>query len=298
MNPLLSADNLQRRFPGHRAVAGVSLTLRRGDILGLLGRNGAGKSTTLRMLAGALSPDSGEVSIDGEALHRRRRARARIGYLPEHPPLYAELRVDEYLRFGARLRGLSGGALRRNVDATLEACGLTRRRKRLCGQLSKGYRQRLGIAQAIVHDPDIVILDEPGNGLDPVQSREIRALIRHLAENKAIVLSSHVLSEIESLCTRVLLLREGRVVFDSPLPLARAGMRIELRAGGADVAALKAIAGVADARADGGSRFVLTLADDGDPAAINRALCANGVAVSAFCPADGSLEHLFNERDR
>ncbi len=296
MNPLLSADNLYRRFPGHQAVAGVALTLRRGDILGLLGRNGAGKSTTLRMLAGALCPDRGEVAIDGEPLHRG--VRARIGYLPEHPPLYAELRVDEYLRFAARLRGLSGGRLRRSVDTTLEACGLTPRHKRLCGQLSKGYRQRLGIAQAIVHDPDVVILDEPGNGLDPVQNRDIRALIHQLAETKAIILSSHVLSEIETLCNRVLLLHAGKVVFDSPLPLASAGRRIALHASGTDVTALKAIAGVTDARADGGDRFLLTLADDGDPAAINRALCAAGITVSAFCPAGDSLEQLFNELDR
>ncbi len=298
MKPLLSTNDLHRRFPGHQAVAGVGMSLRRGDILGLLGRNGAGKSTTLRMLAGALSPDRGEVAIDGESLRGHPRTRARIGYLPEHPPLYAELRVDEYLSFSARLRGLSGGQLRRSVDATLDACGLTPRRKRLCGQLSKGYRQRLGIAQAIVHDPDVVILDEPGNGLDPAQNQDIRVLIHRLAENKAIVLSSHVLGEIEALCNRVMLLHAGKVVLDSPLPLASAGKQIELRANGVDVAILKAIAGVADARADSRDRFVLSLTDNGDPAAINRALCASGIAVAAFCPVGDSLESLFNELDR
>ncbi len=297
MTPLLSARDLHRSYPGQQALAGVSLSLQRGDILGLLGRNGAGKSTTLRLLAGVLRPDRGHVQLNGESLHMRHATRARIGFLPERPPLYPELRVDEYLRFAARLRGVPRPRLRQAVDDIIERCGLGARRKRLCGQLSKGYRQRVGIAQAAVHDPDVLLLDEPGNGLDPVQNQDIRALLKELATSRAIVLSSHVLPDIEALCNRVLLLRQGRVVFESRLPLANGERHLLLQTADADSASIGAIDGIASVSVQAPGCFALTLADEATPAAVVRALCRAGIAIHSLCPAGNRLEQLFAETD-
>ncbi len=295
MDTLLIADNLHRRFPGREVVRGVDLRLRRGDILGLLGRNGAGKSTTMRMLAGALKPNQGRILVNGQPLLGHRATRAWIGYLPETPPLYPELRVDEYLRFAARLRGLPRARIRAAVESALEACELGARRACLCGQLSKGYRQRLGIAQAIVHQPRILILDEPANGLDPVQNLGLRALLRRLAENSAILLSSHLLAEVETLCNRVLVLHDGQPLFSSPLPLPAERRPLRLDAPNATPETLARVEGIESVEAENDGHFLLTLSDHGEPAAVNRALCEAGIEVRAFCPAGDALERLFAE---
>ncbi len=211
----LTARNLQRRFGARVVVDNVSLELRRGEVLGLLGHNGAGKSTTLQMLSGCLLPDGGEIEICGNDLLRQPlQAKRQLGYLPEIPPLYREMRVDDYLAFAARLHGLSAGQTAAAVAESLHRCGLETVRQKRIGTLSKGYQQRVGIAQAIVHQPDVIILDEPTVGLDPAQIRDIRTLIRELANHHSVLLSTHLLSEVEAICDRVNILHQGRMVFD------------------------------------------------------------------------------------
>lgn len=218
MTILLQAQNLSRHFGPNAAVRDIDITVKRGEILGFLGPNGAGKSTTMKMLSGNLAPDQGEIQINGfDLLSQPRQAKAQLGYLPENPPLYRELTVDEYLKHCARLNRLSGKALRSAVDQVIERCGLGEVRRRLISQLSKGYQQRTGIAQAIVHSPAVVILDEPTSGLDPVQIRQIRELIREIANAHSVILSTHILPEVEMLCDRVQIISKGQVVFADSL---------------------------------------------------------------------------------
>jgi ABC-2 type transport system ATP-binding protein len=211
----LSAHELTRRHGARMlAVKGVSLELRRGEVLGLLGHNGAGKSTTLQMLTGALPPSSGSVEICGFDLARQpEQAKACIGFLPEQPPLYRDMRVDDYLLFAARLHRVPSAGLGAALDRAKQRCGLQHSGRKVVGTLSKGYQQRVGIAQAIIHNPPVVVLDEPTVGLDPAQIRDIRALIRELGDSSSVILSTHLLNEAESLCDRVIILQHGRVIF-------------------------------------------------------------------------------------
>lgn len=197
-------------------VADLNLSLDRGSVLGLLGVNGAGKSTTLRMIVGLLAPSSGQVLIGGADLREEPAAARRLGYLPELAPLYAELRVEEYLAFCARLRGQRGVANKQAVDRVIERCGLGDVRRRLLGHLSKGFQQRAGIAQAIVHAPELIVLDEPASGLDPRQAVQIRALIRELGQEHAVILSTHLLPDVQACCERVAILHEGTLRYDGP----------------------------------------------------------------------------------
>jgi ABC-2 type transport system ATP-binding protein len=201
---------------GRRIVASLNLTLDRGSVLGLLGVNGAGKTTTLRMIAGLLAPSSGQVLIGGVELSEQPSGARRLGYLPELPPLYAELRVGEYLDFCARLHGLRGTLVTQAVTRVIERCGLGDVRRRLIGNLSKGFQQRAGIAQALVHAPDLIVLDEPASGLDPLQAVQIRALVRELGKEHAVILSTHLLPDVQACCDRVVILHEGRARYDGP----------------------------------------------------------------------------------
>ena len=214
---LLQLQNVGRRLAGRAIVDGLSFALDRGCVLGLLGVNGAGKSTTLRMIAGVLAPSAGKILFAGRDLHEEPGLARRLGYLPETPPLYAELRVDEYLAFCARLRGMRGADAHTAVDHVIERCGLGEVRRRLCGNLSKGYAQRAGIAQAIIHDPDLIVLDEPASGLDPVQAASIRELVRELGRERAVILSTHLLHDVTACCTRVTILHGGRLRYDGTL---------------------------------------------------------------------------------
>ena len=215
---LAQIDRLTRRYGEIQAVDAVSFTLLRGQILGFLGPNGAGKSTTMRMLAGVLAPDAGRIVIHGvDLLDQPAQAKRSLGYLPEQPPLYQEMTVNEQLQYSARLHGLSGMARRQAVAEIEERCGLINVSRRLIGHLSKGYQQRVGIAQAVLHDPAVMVLDEPTVGLDPLQSREIRTLIRELGQNRGVILSSHRLSEVQAICSHVQIMRAGRLVYASPL---------------------------------------------------------------------------------
>ncbi len=217
-NPTLTAHNLVRRYGPHTAVDHVSFELHRGEVLGFLGPNGAGKSTTMQMLTGNLAPSGGSVRICGVDLREHpREAKARLGYLPETPPLYRDLTVDEFLILAAKLHRVGKGEIAAAVAHAKERCGLKKVGRKLIGALSKGYRQRLGIAQAIVHNPEVVILDEPTVGLDPLQIREIRSLIRELGGEHSVILSTHILPEVESACDRVQIMNEGKLVFQDTL---------------------------------------------------------------------------------
>ena len=210
----LSARDLMRRHDNRLVVNGVSLELRRGEVLGLLGHNGAGKSTTLQMLTGALPPNSGHIEVcDFDMRKQPQQAKACIGFLPEHPPLYRDMRVDDYLLFAARLHRVPSAKLAEALALAKQRCGLQDCGKKLIGTLSKGYQQRVGIAQAIIHNPAVVVLDEPTVGLDPAQIRDIRMLIRELGDSSSVILSTHLLNEAESLCDRVVILQKGRLIY-------------------------------------------------------------------------------------
>jgi ABC-2 type transport system ATP-binding protein len=209
---MIHVQNLVKRFAGVTAVDGLSFEVARGEVVGLLGPNGAGKTTTLRMLAGYLPPTGGEIRIAGLPVEGDvREVRKRVGYLPEHCPLYPEMRVEEFLCYRAELKGVPARTARARVREVSAHCGIEDVRRRIIGQLSKGYRQRVGLADALVHDPELLILDEPTIGLDPNQIRQVRDLIRGLADRHTILISSHILHEIEMTCGRVLILAKGQL---------------------------------------------------------------------------------------
>ena len=212
---MLEIENLQKSFGDKQAVKGLSFTLEKGEVLGFLGPNGAGKSTTMRMISGVLEPDEGDARIVGHSITAQRRlAQSQIGYLPEGAPLYDNMTPPEFLRFMGRARGLRGSALEdAAAKATADAriAGVSDQR---IGSLSKGYRRRVGLAAAILHDPPVLILDEPTDGLDPNQKRAVRSLVARMAPQKAILISTHTLEEVPAMCTRALVIDRGRVVAD------------------------------------------------------------------------------------
>ncbi len=211
--PMIEVSKLTKRYAGRTAVAGISFTVARGEIVGLLGPNGAGKSTTMRILSSFMPATSGTVRIAGfDVFHQSMEVRRRIGFMPENNPLYPEMRVREYLKFRARLKGLGWRRSRERVNTVMEQCGLTDVHRRIIGQLSKGYKQRVGLADALVHEPDLIILDEPTIGLDPNQIRSVRQLIQSLAEKHTVLISTHILPEAEMMCTRMLIMYGGKIL--------------------------------------------------------------------------------------
>jgi ABC-2 type transport system ATP-binding protein len=218
----VEASELTRIYGGRKAVNEVSFNLNKGEVLGFLGPNGAGKSTTMKMITGNLAPSSGSVKICGiDMIANPREAKALIGYLPEQPPLYREMTVDEFLTIAARLHRVSGRNIKRAVELAKERCGLTEMSKRLIENLSKGYQQRVGIAQAIIHNPMVVILDEPTVGLDPIQIRDIRALIKELGGAYSVILSTHILPEVEMVCDHVQIIHKGQLVFNGGIDVLK-----------------------------------------------------------------------------
>ena len=210
---MIEVENLTKRYAGARAVSGVTFTVGRGEIVGLLGPNGAGKSTIMRILSCFMPATSGSVRVAGyDVFTQADEVRRRIGYMPENNPLHRDMRVKEYLRFRASLKGLPRRTARARVDTVMEQCSLQEVRNRIIAHLSKGFQQRVGLADALVHEPELIILDEPTIGLDPNQIRTVRQLIKDLAGRHTVLLSTHILPEVEMTCTRVLILNQGRIL--------------------------------------------------------------------------------------
>ncbi|RVU84567.1 ATP-binding cassette domain-containing protein [Leucothrix sargassi] len=217
-NLLIEASDLQRFYGNHVAVDSVSLNLKSGEVLGLLGPNGAGKSTILQMLSGTLAPHAGTIHINGIDLKEHPTdARRQIGYLPETPPLYKDMTIREYLNYCGKLHGLKGSQLKSAVESAIDDCQLGELQKRLIANLSKGYQQRTGIAQAILHRPALIILDEPTVGLDPLQLEQIRNLVRELGKQHGVILSTHILQEVDAVCERVQIINKGKTVLNESL---------------------------------------------------------------------------------
>jgi ABC-2 type transport system ATP-binding protein len=228
---LLTLENVTKRYSGVTAVNRVSFSVDRGQVVGFLGPNGAGKSTTMRMITQYHEPDDGRILFDGVPLAEAgREAKRRVGYLPENNPLYTEMLVSEYLAFIGRLREMSGPALARGTDSAVTATGIEPVYSRPIGELSKGYRQRVGLAAAILHEPDLLVLDEPTEGLDPNQRVEIRRLIGALGKARTVLLSTHILSEVQHVCTRLLIINRGNLAADGPVDelVSRAGGQVHI----------------------------------------------------------------------
>ena len=229
---MIEVKNLTKKYGGNVAVDDVSFKIRGGKIYGFLGPNGAGKSTTMNIIAGSLAATSGSVLVNGcDICDDPIEAKKQIGYLPEIPPLYADMTPEEYLRFVARAKGVKPTKIDKQVNTVMEQTGITHMKHRLISGLSKGYKQRVGIAQAMLGDPDVIILDEPTVGLDPQQIIDIRALIRKLGESKTVILSSHILAEIREVCDHIIIISRGKIVADSSLEEleSRAGDGVTLR---------------------------------------------------------------------
>ena len=210
---MIQVTGLSKRYARHVAVNNISFSVEKGDIVGFLGPNGAGKTTTMRMLTCFMPPTDGQATVAGfDVFDQPFEVKKRIGYLPETPPLYPEMETAEYLRFVGKLKGLSGAELEKRVNYVCERCFVADVRNKLLGKLSKGYRQRVGLAQAIIHNPDVLILDEPTAGLDPKQINETRDLIKGLAGDHTIILSTHILPEVEQTCEQVLIINKGKLV--------------------------------------------------------------------------------------
>ncbi|MGV3663412.1 MAG: ATP-binding cassette domain-containing protein [Prosthecobacter sp.] len=220
---MIDVQNLTKQYAGRTAVNDISFQVEPGEIVGFLGPNGAGKSTTMRILSGYMPATTGRATVAGfDVFHQSLDVRRSVGYMPEMAPLYTEMKVKEYLRFRAQLKGLSGMNMRRRVGEVMELTGITDMRRRLIGNLSKGYRQRVALADTLVHRPKLLILDEPTNGLDPVQIRQVRDLLRGLKTKHTVLLSTHILHEVEQSCDRVIMLHQGRIrANDTPANLTR-----------------------------------------------------------------------------
>jgi ABC-2 type transport system ATP-binding protein len=308
---MISVQGLTKRYGHTEAVRDLSFNVEKGEVVGFLGPNGAGKSTTMRILCGYLPADAGEVRIAGfDVFAESVKARSRIGYMPEHVPLYPEMRISEYLAYRAALKGVRARRMEEKVEDALQLCGLADVRRKLIGTLSKGYRQRVGLADALINEPDILILDEPTIGLDPGQIREVRGLIRGLASRHTILISSHILSEVEAVCSRVLILNRGRIVasgtpaeLGSRLGLPLSGIiRLELRAPADEASGVfRSLEGIAEARVlpdlSAGEWISLELVP-GDHAAdpresIFREVVARGWQLRELASRRSSLEEIF-----
>lgn len=295
----LSARNLTRCFGNKRVIHNISLELKRGEVLGLLGHNGAGKSTTLQMLTGCLLPNDGEIEICGINLLRQPTlAKTHIGYLPETPPLYRELSVNDYLIFAARLRGMKPATVAEALAQTMHRCGLEAVGKKIIGTLSKGYQQRVGIAQAIIHHPAVIVLDEPTVGLDPTQIREIRGLIRELGNSSSVILSTHLLSEVESVCDRVEIMQHGRLIYgDTSEHMQRhgsvSGFIISLRKP-PPLSELEAIGGISSVEQLSASQFRVLHKPDVNPTGTLLTLAEqHGWQLEQLTPLQATLEEVF-----
>lgn len=298
-NILIQVDQVSRYYGHLCAVDEISFEVRKGEVLGFLGPNGAGKSTTMQMISGNLAPTAGRIMINGiDLLDSPKEAKAQLGYLPDQPPLYRELTVDEYLLYCARLNRVAKAKCREAVNSAKERCGLTEVGKRLINNLSKGFRQRVGIAQAIIHSPAVVILDEPTVGLDPIQIREIRDLIRELRGEHSVILSTHILPEVQAVCDRVQIINRGKLVLSDTID----GLQQRMRGTNLQVALrrppslelLRQIGGVDEVSEMGGGRFRIVTTEGGDLAErLVQQSVANGWGLHELTPERITLEQIF-----
>lgn len=298
---LINIEQLSRNYGPIQAVKDISFTVRRGEVMGFLGPNGAGKSTTMQMLTGNLAPSTGKVEINGfDILDQPKQAKSELGYLPETPPLYRELTVNEYLIYCAHLNKISKPQTPKAIDIAIERCGLGEVKNRLIGNLSKGYQQRVGIAQAIIHSPAVVILDEPTVGLDPIQIREIRALIRELGGEHSVILSTHILPEVQSTCDRVQIINKGELVLSESIGELNDQMQCENLLVSfkhpPGIPALNTIGGVTQVeKLDGDQgRFRLHIEPENDPTdKIVSMSAGQGWGLYELAPERKSLEEIF-----
>ena len=305
---MIKVEKLTKRFGATTAVDGIGFEVEKGEIVGFLGPNGAGKTTTMRMLAGFLPPTSGRATVAGfDVFSQSLRAREHIGYMPENVPLYLDMRVEEFLRYRAALKGVPGRRLHERIGDVLELCGLCDVQKKIIGRLSKGYRQRVGLADAMVHEPDLLILDEPTIGLDPNQIRLVRDLIHNLRRHHTILLSTHILPEVEMLCSRVIIINKGRIeALDTPqnlrAHLGQAGQILfdaivpETRAAAAALRQLEGVQTVSHRRDGDWTIFTIESAPGGDPReALFRHAVENSWRVREISRPPVSLERVFAE---
>jgi len=303
---MIKVENLTKRFAGVTALNGVSFEVGRGEIVGFLGPNGAGKSTTMRILTGFIPASAGEVTVAGcDVFEESLEVRRHIGYMPENNPLYVDMRVGEYLKFRAKLKGVARADRKERVQEVVEKTGVADVQKRVIGQLSKGYRQRVGLADALLHEPDLLILDEPTIGLDPVQIRQVRELIKELGKQHTILLSTHILPEVEMTCNRVIIIHRGKILAsDTPENLRktlRSGgvVSVELRAPLAEAqSVLQAVPGVASAAVtasdDGFVHAAIEAKGDADPReAIYQAAVRSGWTLRELTRSRTTLEDIF-----
>jgi ABC-2 type transport system ATP-binding protein len=303
---MIEVRGLTKDFGTMRALDNVSFGIGRGEVLGFLGPNGAGKSTTMKIITTFLAADSGSVKVDGiDVLEKPLDVRRRIGYLPENVPLYLDMNVHEYLKFVGEARGLSGRLLADRLDWCVQACGLVTEYKKTIGELSKGYKQRTGLAQALIHDPDILILDEPTSGLDPLQILGIRDLIKSLAGSKTIIFSTHILQEVSPVTDRVVIINEGRIIADGRIgDLSRDAMgtnRVYVGIRGAQgqaETALRALDGIVEVATLGSDqdthRFEVRAAFDLDlTGALVSLAASHGWALTELHESPFSLEDTF-----
>ncbi len=298
---LLSVKHLSRFYGSLTAVNNISFHLDKGEVLGFLGPNGAGKSSAMQVITGNLAPSTGQINICGyDLLDSAKQAKANIGYLPEQPPLYRELSVNEYLSFCAELNRIEKSKRQAAVERAKDRCGLSQVGKRLINNLSKGYQQRVGIAQAIIHNPAIVVLDEPTVGLDPIQIREIRTLIRELAEDHGVILSTHILPEVQMTCDRVQIINQGQLVYSDDINHLHQRMRSNNIILGLNQAPatseLESLTDIDEVEVLSGSRFRLTHSVETDPAADIALLAAEkNWGLYEIRPESKTLEQVFVE---
>lgn len=301
---MIHVEALTKHYGLKPAIQDISLDIERGKIVGLLGPNGAGKTTILRILTCYMQPTAGRVTVDGlDCRTQALEVRKRLGFLPENVPLYADLSVRAFLGFAGTIKGVSGADLQREIDRVVEACGLQEHRKRLIKHLSKGLKQRVGLAQALLKDPPLLILDEPTTGLDPAQIIEVRNLIRDLGGERTVLLSTHILPEVSQLCERVIILHKGRVrKEDTPANLARdiqQGLRTHLSVDGPgeDVrVALASMEGVSDVQPAEGASGEWVVQSEGDPGLrpqMARRIVESGWGLREMRAIELSLEEVF-----
>lgn len=298
----LQVQNLTKFYGQQKAVDDISFTVSEGEIVGFLGPNGAGKSTTMKIATNYLPPSSGTIKIGNyDVANQPLEARRITGYLPEHNPLYLDMYVHEYLTFSSRIAGLSTTKSRARVGEMIEVCGLALEQNKKIESLSKGYRQRVGLAQALVHDPQVLILDEPTSGLDPNQLIEIRKLIRNVSRNKTVIFSTHIMQEVQALCDRVVVINRGKLVANDTLPnllknqSGSTALIIEFE-GGVSPDELKSIVGVLNVEEAGNFKFRITGAPGIDlRPEIFRFAADRHLSLLGLKQEEGSLEGIFRE---